>query len=209
METMSLAGLVLILTLLSGCARHAVQTVPPGAPLPARTYVDLEPGWRLTLITPMRRASARDNWRYGPPSITTVSSDENRTVTVRLDPNIEFGYERTQYQVLPSGLRWQKSIRIIEGKEEASPVPLLDFLPRPEGKRHARLLFLTRASDQNYNTAVLLAPNAGEMENLTREVRAHPEQGCRLTRQTACVWIPPGVAARPEKPSAGGFVPAL
>jgi hypothetical protein len=73
-----------------------------------------------------------------------------------------------------------------------------------------RLLFLTRASDQNYNTALLTAPDALAMDRFTDRVRANPEEACKAGVRQSCLWIPPGVAARPEKPGLRGeFVPVL
>lgn len=74
-------------------------------------------------------------------------------VTNILDPKVGFGFERTHYRVQPKGLAWQQSTRTLDGKEAPADSPHLNLFPKPERKTSLRLLFLTRASDQNYNTS--------------------------------------------------------
>jgi hypothetical protein len=181
----------------------------PGSLVPARTFVDLQPGWRLSLVTPLRRDSATEAWRYGQPNVKTETTN-GLNVTISVNPGSQFGFERTAYAVLAKGLAWQESVRNLEGKEERAVEPILKLFPKPAGTQRLRLLFLTRASDLNYNTALLSAPNQSAMEAFTLAVRANPDQACLPGKSQTCIWIPPGVAARPEKPSiAGGFVPVL
>ena len=199
-------GLILIAVSFGGCHRQKFSpAAAPGSLVPVRSFLDLQPGWRLSLVTPLRRDSATDSWRYGQPNIKTETTN-GLNVTISVNPDSQFGFERTVYAVLPKGLAWQESVRTLEGKEERSLEPILKLFPQPARTQTLRLLFLTRASDLNYNTALLSAPNPGAMEAFTAAVRANPEQACRQN----CIWIPPGVAARPEKPSPnGGFVPAF
>ncbi len=199
-------GLILIAVSFGGCHRQKLTPVAaPGSVVSTKTFVDLQPGWRLSLITPMRRDSATEAWRYGQPNIKTETTN-GLNVTISVNPESQFGFERSVYAVQTKGLAWQESVRTLEGKEERSLEPILKLFPKPARKQSLRLLFLTRASDLNYNTALISAPNPAAMEAFTLAVRANPEQACRQN----CIWIPPGVAARPEKPAAGGsFVPAF
>lgn len=205
-RSVSLA-LILIAVSFGGCHRPTLApAAAPGSLVNARTFIDLQPGWRLTLITPLKRESATDPWRYGQPSVKTESTT-GLNVTIQLSPNMQFGFERTLYSVLPKGLAWQQSVRSLEGKEESTTQPILNLFQKPSKTQTLRLLFLTRGSDLNYNTALLSAKNPAAMEALTTAVRANPETACK---PQACIWIPPGVAARPEKPAPnGGFVPAI
>lgn len=189
-----MAKLLIVLAItLAGCHKQPVRIA---APAPVRTYIDLQPGWRLTLITPI------------VGKFTTSTAGLN--VTIQLDPKSQFGFERTLYNVLPKGLAWQQSIRTLDGKETQASAPELNLFPKPASKTRLRLLFLTRASDQNYNTAILFAPNLKSLEAFTVAVRANPDQACQPGKKQSCIWIPPKVAARPEKPSANGsFIPAL
>lgn len=181
----------------------------PGSLVSLRTFIDLQPGWRLSLVTPMRRDSAAEPWRYGQPTIKTETTN-GLNVTISVDPKSQFGFERTYYVVKAKGLAWQESMRNLEGKEARALAPILKLFPNPARTQRLRLLFLTRASDLNYNTALLSAPNPTAMEAFTVAVRANPDQACQPGKAQTCICIPPGVAARPEKPgSNGGFVPAF
>ena len=203
-------GLILIAVSFGGCHRQKLMTAAaPGSLVPVRTFLDLQPGWRLTLMTPMRRDSATDPWRYGQPSVKTETTN-GLNVTISVDLNSQFGFERTFYAVQVKGLAWQESMRNLEGKEERALEPILKIFPKPGKTQRLRLLFLTRASDLNYNTALLSAPNPIAMEAFTIAVRANPDQACQPGKAQTCIWIPPGVASRPEKPSTNGdFIPAL
>ncbi len=203
-------GLVLIVVSFGGCHRHQLLPVAaPGTLVQTKTFVDLLPGWRLSLVTPMRRDSSAGAWRYGQPSIKTETTN-GLNITISLNPDSQYGFERSVYAVQARGLVWQESVRNLEGKEERALEPILKLFPQPGRKQSLRLLFLTRASDLNYNTALISAPNPAALEAFTLAVRANPEQACQAGKAQSCIWIPPGVAARPEKPVAsGGFVPAL
>ena len=203
-------GLILLAVSFWGCHRQKLSpAAAPGSLVSIRTFLDLEPGWRLTLVTPMRRDSASAPWRYGQPSVKTETTN-GLNITISVDPNSQFGFERTSYAVQAKGLAWQESVRNLEGKEERALEPILQLFPKPGKTQRLRLLFLTRASDLNYNTALLSAQNPTAMEAFTVAVRANPDQACQPGKAQTCIWIPPGVAARPEKPSPNGaFIPAL
>lgn len=161
-------ALLIFAITLGGCHKQ-----PPIVSVPSllRTHIDLEPGWRLNVVTPL------------PPS----------------------GFERSFYAVTPTGLAWQQSTRFAEGKEIPGSEPAI--FPKPGRKTSIRILFLTRASEENHNTALLFGPNPADLEPLTTRVRSNPEQACQAP---SCLWIPSRVAVRPEKPNpAGGFTPAL
>lgn len=203
-------GLILIAVSFGGCHRQKLMpAAAPGSLVSTKTFIDLQPGWRLSLITPMRRDSANEAWRYGQPKMKTETGN-GLNVTIALNPELQFGFERSVYSVQAKGLTWQESVRTLEGKEERALEPILKLFPQPAKTQSLRLLFLTRASDLNYNTALLSAPNPSAMEAFTVAVRANPDLACQSGKDQACIWIPPGVAARPEKPGPNGsFIPAL
>lgn len=204
-------ALLLIAVSFGGCHRQTLRPVAaPAALTGSKTFVDLEPGWRLTLVTPLRRDSPNASWQYGQPTVKTGATNQGLNITLTLDPATQFGFEQSQFEVLPTGLRWQQSIRNLEDVASPAPAPILALFPPPARPARLRLLFLTRASDKNYNTALLIAPNPAALEAFTARVRENPDQACQSTRSQRCIWIPPGVAARPEKPaSAGAFMPVL
>lgn len=196
-----------------GCRKAApVASVPapgPGTAAPVRSFVDLELGWRLTVITPMRKDRGAADWKYGQANTRTETTQAggvaNINVTIELDPSTLFGFERTLYSVEATGLRWVESMRNLNGNETKAAGPLLDIFGGKARKQRMRLLFLTRGSDLNYNMALLRAKDAKAMEALTQKVRLAPATACTGD----CVWVPPGVAARPEKPAGTGWAPAL
>jgi hypothetical protein len=198
---------------LTGCRKAApVASVPvqaPGTSAPLRSFVDLEPGWRLTVITPMRKEKGEADWKYGQPNTRTETAQaggvSNINITIELDPSTLFGFERSLYSVEATGLRWVESIRNLNGNETKAAGPLLDVFGGKARKQRMRLLFLTRGSDLNYNMALLRAKDAKAMEALTQKVRLAPATACTGD----CVWVPPGVAARPEKPSGAQWMPVL
>lgn len=189
-------GLVLIAVLFGGCRRQVVAPVAaPGAIVQARTFVDLSAGWRLTVIAPIGETGNVNN-----------AQTNGLNVTIHLDPQKKFGFERTEYAITEKGLAWQKSTRTIDGKEESASGPMVPLFSKPGKKQALRLLFLTRVSDQNYNTALLSACDLKALDQLMTVVRANPENACNAP---TCIWMPPRVAARPEKPGPNGFVPVL
>ena len=203
-------GLILIAVSFGGCHRQKLMpAAAPGSLVSTKSFVDLQPGWRLSLVTPMRRDSATEVWRYGQPGIKTDSAS-GLNITISMSPDSQFGFERSVYAVQARGLAWQESVRTLEGKEERALEPILKLFSKPAKMQSLRLLFLTRASDLNYNTALISAPTPAAIEALTLAVRANPDQACQAGKAQTCIWIPPGVAARPEKPAANGsFIPAF
>jgi hypothetical protein len=198
------------IVLLAGCRKSAppvasappVQSPvqPPGTAAPPRTYRDLKVGETLTVITPMRKTRDEADWRYGMPNTSTTTGTAGRAanidVTITLDPQTQFGFERTQYLVKADGLHWVDTVRNTNGTEAVAPKPLLELFPAPKGKYALRILFLTRASDLNYNTAIIGARSVERLGAFTGEIRREPEKACVTSRAEWCVWIPPGVAAR-------------
>jgi len=189
-------GLALIAVLFGGCRRQAVApAAAPGAIVQARTFVDLAIGWRLTVIAPIGEAGNLNN-----------AQTNGLNVTIHLDPQKKFGFERTEYAVTDKGLVWQKSTRTLEGKEESASSPMVPLFEKSQRKQVLRLLFPPRASDQNYNTALLSARDLKALDQLMTVVRANPDNACNAP---TCTWMPPRIAARPEKPGPNGFVPVL
>ncbi len=170
----------------------------PGSLAPQQSYRDLQPGETLTVITPLRKSSGDSDWRYGMPNTSTSVAAESQAinVTISLEAETQFGFERSQYAVRGDGLTWIESMRNLNGTETTAPRPLLSLFPKPAGRQFVRILFLTRASDLNYNTAIIGARDNKRLSELTQAIRERPEAACRVAAGSWCVWIPPGVAAR-------------
>lgn len=174
----------------------------------ARVFLDLLPGWRLTAVTPLIQDTPSAPWRYGRvEGKATLQNGLN--VTLQLSAEQRFGFETARYAVEARGLRFLEATRNLEGVSSAATAPLLRLFPATERKQFVRILFLTRASNLEYNTALLSAPKAADMAAFTQAVREAPETACREEAKRWCAWIPPGVAVTAEKPVSGGFQPAL
>lgn len=157
----------------------------------------------------MKKDKGEADWKYGQANTRTETSQSggisNINVTIELDPSTLFGFERSHYAVEATGLRWVESMRNLNGNETKADAPLLTTFTGKSRKQKMRLLFLTRGSDLNYNMALLRAKDAKAMEAFTQKVRQAPATAC----VGECIWVPPGVAARPEKPAGQNWVPAL
>ena len=57
--------------LLTGCRKQPVTVL---APSPIRSYIDLEPGWRLTVITPLSPGFERTHYQVLPQGLAWQQS---------------------------------------------------------------------------------------------------------------------------------------
>lgn len=168
--------------------------------------MDIEPGWRIVTVVPLRRDGPASPWVFAPPRLAAASTN-GLSVEAKLAPGSEFAFEESIYLV-GKKLDWRQTSRSVDGKR--SPIKSPSLVLFPEGQGRFRLLFLTRASANNYNTALLRAADRQALEALTARVRANPDTTCGADMQSVCRWIPPGVAVRPEKRNGrGAFIPVL
>src|SRR3954468_23665678 len=79
-----------------GCARNAIHTaanqVPRNEAAPQASFLDLEAGWRLRVIVPLRKPGAKG------PLITGDASVSGTTLTLRAADSF-LGYETQIYDV--------------------------------------------------------------------------------------------------------------
>ena len=205
-----LPACVLLSAFQLACARRAAQIpLPPVlAPLAAdlsrelhaspaaidRGFVDLRPGWRLRVVTPLLKSGAFAL----PASAVKVSGN-----TVTLSAGDEFeGYETAYYAVAPhpkGGVKISFASAEVtkEGQSAPQPRPALSLFKLPRGARLVRLVFLTRVSQTDHDMAVLGAGDIAELDRLTAAVQANPG-ACVAAGRSDCAWIPPGIAVRPE-----------
>lgn len=194
-----------LLVILGGCARHPPP--PPPAPAASRgpSYVDLEAGWRVVVITPMLR--------FGGFQLKKVEQQESgKTITLRAGDEF-LGYETATYAVdarEDGGV--QVALTAVDYNRNGAITPAIkSFAPRlrmPYRFRRVRLLYMQKVSDADHAMAVLAAPDPAQLAVLTRSVQASPKTACRANRNEYCEWIPAGVAVRPERPVNRGWVPA-
>ncbi len=177
-------------------------------PLPATpdaSYIDLQPGWRLRVVTPILKSGG---YRLHAASQRV----DGNAITVSAGDDF-VGYE-TAYYAINGRRRAGVSVRFqsaeITKASQANPqsramVPLFQL---PRWATHVRLIYLERVSRADHDMAVAAAKDATSLETFTRAVQANPTDACRAGRRTYCSWIPAGIAIRPELPKNGQWVPA-
>jgi hypothetical protein len=182
---------LILVSLLSGCAaRHArapaatLQPVSPG-------YIDLEPGWRLRVVTPILKSGG-----YRPEfSDETIGGN-----TITLSAGNDFlGYEVAYYTVKArNGVRFLSAETTRDGRTTPQPRPMAHLFQLPHGVRHVRLIFLARLSQADHNMAVAAAKDIDALEAITRGVLANPSEACHVGVGAFCAWIPAGIAVVPQ-----------
>jgi hypothetical protein len=178
----------------AGCVRH----VPPVEPVPAavRTYVDLQPGWRIRVVTPVLRSG-----KY----MADLRAMPSSAGAIGLSAGDDFvGYETSFYRVSPTAqsdlsIEFVSSTVTIEGKVSQKQQPIVRLFQMPAAARHARLVFLTRVSGADHNQAILAAAELDELDRLTKLVEADPTTNCRSQDNSYCEWVPEGIAVSAEK----------
>lgn len=216
------AGLVAFL-LAGGCThRDAPKAAVPATAAPAKpygSYVDLRPGWRVSVITPLLKSGG---YRLDPKALQPVEltagpgNSLNATMAAGDDFN---GYERSYYGVTPNGpgvrVRFASAEVIREGKTVAtSKAPVEPLFALRRGARHVRLVYLLRSSRADHNMAIVAASRLEDVQAITRDINDDPAQGCqpRVPGKAAatCQWVPAGIAVRPEmqKPGSTDWIPA-
>lgn len=185
------------LAVLCGCTSRNVRTPAAAAIIapPGLSYVDLEPGWRLRVITPVLKSGG-----YQVRSIQEQTA--SHTVTMKAD-NDFIGYETAYYAVRSrhgEGVRIQFHSAELSrlGQVTAEKKSIAPLFAIPRRLRRVRLLYLTRVSQADHNMAVLAAPDISSIAALTARVQADPQRECRTELRFACSWIPAGIAVRPE-----------
>jgi hypothetical protein len=194
----------LLIAFLGGCAhRHPLPPPPPAPGGPS--FVDLEAGWRVRVITAKLKSG-------GFLMKTTEQKEEGNNITLRAGDEF-LGYETATYSVTArkdAGIRVALAAVEFNQNGAITPTPK-SFAPRmpiPGRFRRVRLLYMQKVSDADHAMAVLAARDLPRLQLLTRSVQASPETACRSNRNEYCEWIPAGVALRPERPVNQGWAPA-
>jgi hypothetical protein len=194
-----------LLPLLAACTAHhprapaaAVQPIGP-------SYIDLEPGWRLRVVTPILKSGG---YRL---NLTAPTADAG---TVTLHAGDDFlGYEVAYYAVRArNGVEFVSAEITKNGRTAPQSQPVAHLFQLPRGVRHVRLIYLVRVSQADHDMAVAAAKDTDALDALTRRVQANPADACRTEPGAYCEWIPAGIAVVPQfkKTIDGGFewVPA-
>jgi hypothetical protein len=186
--------------LLTGCAAHHAR-VPEAAVQPiGPSYIDLEPGWRLRVVTPILKSGG---YRL---ALSGQTSDSN-TVTLSVSDDFQ-GYAVAYYKVKArNGVEFVSGEVTKNGQTTPQLQPIAHLFQLPHGVRHVRLIYLVRASQADHDMAVAAAREMDALEALTRRVEAAPAE-CRDGQGAFCAWIPAGIAVVPQRQGAEGWVPA-
>lgn len=170
-------------------------------------FIDLQPGWRLQVVTLLQRA-ADLNVKI------TGSDSSGKVLTATIDGSIG-SYEVAFYAVEPRRgggvrVRFVSAETIRDGKATPQPASLRPLFVFPKHLRHMRLLFLTRASQVDHDMAVIGSDRMEKLDLLTRAVQSEGLEGCKSDARSHCSWIPAGVAVRPElqRVAGGPWMPA-
>lgn len=187
--------LLVLACVLTACAPLRVQVPEPAATEPSG-YIDLQPGWRLRVVTPILRSGG---YRLQP---VDEQADGN-TITVSTAADF-LGYETAYYAVSARGRGVRVEFTSAEisqdGKTVLQPHPIVHLFQLPRNARHVRLIYLLRTSQADHDMAVVAAAEMDALDVLTHQVQANPSSGCRSDSRTFCSWIPAGIAVRPEVP---------
>ena len=179
------------LILLTACAaRHAHAPVAAVQPI-GPSYIDLEPRWRLRVVTPILKSG-------GYLLNLTGQSESGGGVTLHAGDDF-LGYEVAYYAVTARrGVEFVSAEITRNGRTVAQPQPVAHLFQLPRGVRHVRLIYLVRVSQADHDMAVAAAKDMDALDALTRRVEANPADGCRSDPGAFCAWIPAGIAVVPQ-----------
>lgn len=186
-----------------GCARPRVAI--PSTPVHAASldWVDLEPGWRVRVITPMLSSGGyllKTEPARGQGADADASPATTREVTLSTGTDFT-GYEVSLYSVRPCrgggvNVIFDSAEIHKQGQVTRSRQPIQPLFQLPRETRWVRILHLARGG-HDYDSAILAATRRDTLEALTRQVQSDPS-ACKSAGDAFCSWIPLGIAAIAE-----------
>jgi hypothetical protein len=192
--------------MLAGCAAHRTRVASEPLAPDNGAYIDLEPGWRLRVVTPILKCGG-----YQPQA----STQESSSGSINVSAEGFIGFETAYYSVAQpagDGLRIEFLSAMItkEGETAPQPRPLVALFALPDGVRFVRLVYLTRSSHADHDMAVVASDQKETLDAFTSDVQANPVANCRARRGIFCSWVPAGIAVRPElrNPGSSEWIPA-
>jgi len=179
--------------MLAGCAARNAHLAPvnqnSATALPP-DYLDLQPGWKLEVITPVLRSGG---FQLRPKAVQSSSS------TVDLVGGPDFiGYESSYYVVRlrkagEVSVEFRSAQMHKDGKTGRQARPRVLLFSLPPGTKYVRLMYLLRLSQADHDMAVVSGSSVDDLEVRTNSVRNDPAHGCTAPN---CYWIPAGIAVR-------------
>jgi hypothetical protein len=118
-----------------------------------RDYVDLRPGWRIQVVTPVLKSGG-----YMPQ--ITETSREGSDITFTTSDDL-VGYETSYYAVKE---RNGSGVQIVftsawvteNGKTNRRPRPIVPIFELPDSTRFVRLIYTIRVSQSDHDTAIVV-----------------------------------------------------
>ena len=151
-------------------------------------YVDLAPGYRLKLVSPILREGAP----AGASALATNSvsgNDAKLSVTVKSSSDF-LGYEISWYTVESgSKMTFSTAESHIGNQVTTSRRPRVNHFAFPETAACYRLFYLTRVSQADHDIAVLSAPTCAELNRQTPAFASDPD-ACAKAPPHTCVALP-------------------
>jgi hypothetical protein len=220
---LSLAVIVFVVFLMAACTPHEVHV--PTQPAPARSmyWIDLQPGWRVRVVTPIIKSDGHfveglpvlRSSGTGGSSQAPGGTTHAATITLKTGKNF-VGYEISLYDVKPrraGGVQVVfRTAAIHQGKKETvRSQPIVPVFRLPRNDTFIRVLHLSWGMHGNHEAAILAANRRGLLDEVTKQVQ-YDIDACRSTGDTYCFWVPAGLAVIPERrdgPGTNGqWVPA-
>ena len=153
--------------------------------------VDLVPGYRLKLVSPIVREGAPASSSSVTPEITS-GTDAQLSVTLKSSPDF-LGYEVSWYEIQPSGTFAFAAAESHLGQQVvAERSPRVTYFSFPPTTNHYRLFYLTRSSHADHNTAILASATPAELIRLTPTF-ADDSTACDKAPAHTCVTLPKDV----------------
>ena len=183
-----------VLILLTGCASRTARMATTPAGSANNDYLDIQDGWRLTVVTPILKSGG-----YVLKTPDKPPSSNGFTLA-----GTDFvGYEVAHYEV--KGQRGGR-VRVEfnsaevtkEGKTQPQPQSIAPLFQVARRANYLRLIYLIRISQADHNMAVVAARKIDALDSLTRQVQTNPSDGCKVDQRASCTWIPEGIAVRAE-----------
>lgn len=202
----SKSRLLLAAVILTACAPRASRVVIPASGLSSPSeFVDLQPGWRLRVVTPILK-SGGFRVHVDAPVSTAASAGGGLNLDIRAGSDF-VGYELAYYSVTQR-IEFQSAVVTKDDKPFPEKTSLVKLFDLPSARTHFRLIYLQRISATDHDMAVLGANLPEQLDAETRLVQADPK-ACHGGVQVTCEWIPAGIAVNAEKRNRRGvWVPA-
>ena len=196
--------------LATSCA--APKVLPPTAAVPPHSWywVDLRPGWRVRIVTPVIKSGGypanRPTSFAGGQSVKHAQSQDHTpgATATTLKTGKDFtGYEVSFYSAKAErggGVRvaFKSAVVYESGRKKEHRHPIVRFFQLPPGDQYVRILHLAVGNHGDHDAAILAAAGREVLGGLTNRVEAD-SSACVVAANSYCSWIPAGIAVIPER----------